>query len=364
VVKNISLTIISIVISLLLAEGMVRIAIDSDDFLNPQLVRHPQFKTMISPNSAGHDRWGFRNDSIPQKVELLTVGDSFTYGYLTPKKSNWPSIVGRQAGLTVYNVSMGAWGPSQYLCAMKVYAAALKPKYIAIAVYLGNDIDQAAMEDYPCDELNPDRISAGSEVHVESDGRPLEGIRTWLSHHSLLYQLIKTGFTESAWFAKLSVFRRQDFFVHSSAGTTVALRVHRQEDVHFQRKVALLIERLAQIKRGCERIAEICFAVLIPSKEGIYYPLMSNSVPSNVASALEQVWRNEQFASNAIAAAFPDMLIVNSGRDLQNTIRAGNSIFPVSADSHFNSKGHEVIGALVSAQMKAQLVGNPQAAAR
>jgi hypothetical protein len=125
-----------------------------------------------------------------------------------------------------------------------------------------------------------------------------------------------------------------------------------------------LIEQLAHIKRGCERIAAICFAVLIPSKEGIYYPLVSNSAPSNVASALEQVWRNEQFASNAIAAAFPDMVIVNSGRDLQNTIRAGNSIFPVSADSHFNSKGHEVIGALVSAQMKARLVGNPQAAAR
>ena len=125
--KNLALMAAAIVVGLLLGEAVARIAVDADDFLNPYLTTHPQFKTMILPNSAGHDRWGFRNASVPRQADVVTIGDSFAYGYLAPKDNNWPSIVGRQTGLKVYNVSMGAWGPSQYACAMKVYAAALKP---------------------------------------------------------------------------------------------------------------------------------------------------------------------------------------------------------------------------------------------
>ena len=64
--KNISLLIASIVVSLLLGEALVRTTLDADDFLTPLLRSHPQFNTMIAPNSAGHDKWGFRNDSFRQ----------------------------------------------------------------------------------------------------------------------------------------------------------------------------------------------------------------------------------------------------------------------------------------------------------
>jgi hypothetical protein len=72
----------------LLGEAAVRIAVEPDDFLNLYLTSHPQFKTMILPNSAGHDRWGFRNASVPKQPDLVTIGDSFTYGYLAPKDSS------------------------------------------------------------------------------------------------------------------------------------------------------------------------------------------------------------------------------------------------------------------------------------
>ena len=387
--KNISLLIASFFISFLLGEAMVRVAVDSDDFLTPLLRAHPQFNTMIAPHSAGHDRWGFRNDSIPEKPELLTIGDSFTYGYLASKENTWPSVVGRQTGLTVYNVSMGGWGPSQYSCAVKVYAPTLKPKFIVFAVYLGNDIGQAATEAYPCDELDPERISAGSAVLEFADDGPLRGLRTWLARNSVLYQLIKTRLNESAWFANASVAGYPNIFIDSSTGTTVALRIFPQEsatnskcdlghgtadhrfdwaacDAQFQKGTAIAIERLTNIAGECERIGATCLTILIPSKEALYYPLLSNSVPSNIAGELEHEWRNEQFAANAIAAAFAqtDMAVVDSGRDLQNAIRAGNEIFPVSADPHFSPKGYEVVGDLVSAQLKARLVGNPVTAAR
>jgi hypothetical protein len=92
--------------------------------------------------------------------------------------------------------------------------------------------------------------------------------------------------------------------------------------------------------------------------------IVAFELPSNIAGELEHEWRNEQFAANAIAAAFAqtNMAVVDSGRELQNAIRAGNEIFPVSADPHFGPKGYEVVGDLVSAQLKARVAGNLAAA--
>jgi hypothetical protein len=388
--KNLALLAVSVAVAILLGEGMVRMAVDSDDFLNPYLRMHRQFKTMISPNSTGHDRWGFRNDSVPQRPDIVTIGDSFAYGYLAPKATNWPSVVGRQTGLSVYNVSMGAWGPSQYACAMKVYAAALKPKFVVISLYLGNDVGQAATEDYPCDELDPERISAGSEAYELPDDGPLRGFRTWLSHNSVLYQAIKTAFNGNKWFARLSLVGYPNVWLDSWAGTTVALRIFPQDsaaeskcdlghgvtthkifdwvacDAQFEKGTATTIERLTDIQSSCERIGTSCLAVLIPSKESLYYPLLSHSLPPDVAPELEHLWRNEEAASHAIAGAFAHttMPVVDSEPDLRKAISAGIRMFSANADPHFNAHGYAIVAALVSAQLRSPRMGAPVTAAK
>jgi hypothetical protein len=388
--KNLALLAASIAIAVLLGEGMIRMAVDSDDFLNPYLRMNPQFKTMISPNSAGHDRWGFRNDAVPQRPDVVTIGDSFAYGYLAPKATNWPSVVGRQTRLSVYNVSMGAWGPSQYACAMKVYAATLKPKFVVISLYLGNDIGQAATEDYPCDERNPERITAGSEAYELPDDGPLRGFRTWLSHNSVLYQAIKTAFNGNKWFAKLSLVGYPNIWLGSWAGTTVALRIFPQDsaaeskcdlghgamahktfdwnacDAQFENGTAIAIERLTDIQSSCERIGATCLTVLIPSKESLYYPLLSHTLPQDVASELEHLWRNEEAASRAIALSLArsNMPVIDSEPALREAIRAGNRLFSANADPHFNAQGYAVVAALVSAQLKSPRMGTPVTAAK
>ena len=34
----------------------------------------------IDPYSGGHDAWGFRNLFVPKQVDVVVIGDSFTYG--------------------------------------------------------------------------------------------------------------------------------------------------------------------------------------------------------------------------------------------------------------------------------------------
>lgn len=386
--KNLALVAASIVVALFIGEAAVRMAVDADDFLNPYLTSHPQFKTMISPNSAGHDRWGFRNASIPEAPDVAAIGDSFTYGYLAPKQANWPSVVGRRTGLKVYNVSMGAWGPSQYLCAMRVYVAALKPKFVVVTLYLGNDIGQAATEDYPCDELDPERIAAGSAAYELADDGPLRGVRTWLSHSSVLYQLIKAALSGERWFANLSLAGYPNIVVDESTGASIALRIFPQDsaadskcdlghagaaqrqfdwpacDAQFEKGIAVVLERLDAIRRACQQIEARCLTVVIPSKEALYYPLVADSVPADIARELEHLWRDEQHASHAIAAAFAhtDMAVIGAEADLRDTIRAGTRIFPANADPHLNADGYQVVGDLVAAALTSPRADRPVAA--
>ena len=68
--KNTALLAVSILISFFLGELLVRANLNSDDFLTPVVKSNQQFKYMMFPNSGGHDRWGFRNDSVPQRSPI------------------------------------------------------------------------------------------------------------------------------------------------------------------------------------------------------------------------------------------------------------------------------------------------------
>ncbi len=85
------------------------------------------------------DARGFRNASVPAKVDLVAFGDSHTYGYNVEAPSSWPSLVAKTSSSTVYNFGMGGFGPLQ---AYKLLDEALcmNPKAIVLALYLQNDL--------------------------------------------------------------------------------------------------------------------------------------------------------------------------------------------------------------------------------
>ena len=113
---------------------------------------HPLFpaSTKIGP----HDLLGFRNHAVPNVVDIITIGDSQTYGNNVLQMSSWPSIVGRtlaNRGNTVYNVSTGGWGAVQYLY-MAANVTVLRPRVLAVAYYTGNDPLESFAMAYNYDE--------------------------------------------------------------------------------------------------------------------------------------------------------------------------------------------------------------------
>ena len=145
------LILISLVVSLLTAEGISRIVFDPIDFLKPSRVPDDVLRYRIEPGTGAHDRLGYRNKSVPDTAEIVAIGDSHTYGISARASESWPGALGRMTGKTVYNISLGGYGPAEYLYLMETEALALRPKIIIAGFYLGNDIKDSFTAVYNVD---------------------------------------------------------------------------------------------------------------------------------------------------------------------------------------------------------------------
>ena len=104
------------------------------------------------PGSGDHDERGFRNESVPSGADVVALGDSQTWGVNAPIDQSWPAVLASETGLVVYNMRTGGYGPLHYRVLLDE-ALALDPRWIVIALFLGNDV-------HDCYEL-----AYGQEAH-------------------------------------------------------------------------------------------------------------------------------------------------------------------------------------------------------
>src|SRR6266446_2484954 len=93
----------SLVIAVIGAEGVMRLLYERFDFLKPEFISDEVLPDRVAPFSAGHDAWGFRNRALPDRADIVAIGDSTTYGDSAPAAGSWPSWLARTTGMTVYN---------------------------------------------------------------------------------------------------------------------------------------------------------------------------------------------------------------------------------------------------------------------
>ena len=51
--------------------------------------------------ASGFDRWGFRNHDVPERSDIVAIGDSHTYGNTATMEDSWPYVLGRLSGRQV-----------------------------------------------------------------------------------------------------------------------------------------------------------------------------------------------------------------------------------------------------------------------
>jgi lysophospholipase L1-like esterase len=88
-----------------------------------------------------NDILGFRNRNVSNIADIVTIGDSQTYGNNVTLEENWPNILVKNLSSfspVLYNMSVGGWGAAEYF---EIFNKALyfQPKVIIVAFYTGND---------------------------------------------------------------------------------------------------------------------------------------------------------------------------------------------------------------------------------
>lgn len=102
----------------------------------------PKLGFRPSPYYPGHDAWGFRNAQVPQTCDVLTIGDSMTYGYSAQSGESWPERIEKRLDVSLYNMSFGGYGPYEYLQLLRE-GLALHPRVVIVGLFLGNDISDS-----------------------------------------------------------------------------------------------------------------------------------------------------------------------------------------------------------------------------
>lgn len=94
------------------------------------------------PRRGAIDAWGFRNAAVPQRADVVCLGDSQTYGENLRREQAYPARIAERTGRSVYNMSLGGYGPLQ-MWALMDRALSLEPQTLVFGFYPGNDLVDA-----------------------------------------------------------------------------------------------------------------------------------------------------------------------------------------------------------------------------
>ncbi len=338
-----------------------------------------------------HDERGYRNDRVLERADVVTLGDSHTYGSSVPPDAAWPMQYAEQSGRTVYNMAMRGYAPAQSLAQLDE-AFALEPQQIFVSVYFGNDFFDsflAARRRKEIAALVPPELLAETQaleaerpiahdiVELFRPDRAAQGEATsntpgwkdWIKAHSNLYglargiryalenrnepSLLAPKFEDAV--KALSPAKQQHTSVFDGGDWRTILtapyrsRALERGDPRIQAGLAVIRGSLAAIAQRCEERGVGFLVVLLPTKESVFLPRIAD--PALHPKLLEVTRDETALRENLMkfleerSIAQLDMLPALRESDAQTYFENGNG--------HPNPLGHRIIASHVARRASA-----------
>lgn len=277
--------------------------------------------------SGPHDLLGFRNRAVPVAADVITIGDSQTYGRNAIFAASWPQVMQRELeDAIVYNMAIGGWGGMQYLYASRM-AMRFKPRVIVLAFYAGNDAAESFRAAYSVEHWSayrPDKALAVSDL--PSYPFPPPKTDSWP---------VQAGNLSTVFTPKLRLVSNDTSKPAIAAGYEIIKSV------------------IAEVDKECQAQGVKLMITIIPSKELVYAPLLeSRNVEFRddykflISSELGNI---EALKANVPSGRYTDVVSA-----LQEA--AGNSsLYPPDWDGHPLEAGYEIIGKTVAKNVKEHL---------
>jgi hypothetical protein len=391
-------------LSLLAAEGLLQLLAwrvpAVDRVLTPVWAVSPRIPDPVlgergNPRWFDHDARGFRNRSADPHADVVTMGDSQTYGVSADRSESWPWILGERSGQAVYNMAFPGWGPGEAYLVLDS-ALALRPAAVVFCLYFGNDffdlftLGARVPEvraflppglDDTATRLERAAPLAASVRFLEAGGdtarapAPSRGFdpRRVLSEHSRLYAVARgirgllTGEEGRPMLLARDLDRaltqatdaeRRFFSVYRGAEWRTLLtgpyrnRVLDDRDPRIRSGFEATPGLLAAMDHACRDGGARFVVVLLPTKESVFAPRVGDLAAH---PALDSLVENEARLRRELIASL-DSAGVSHVDALDALRQSSGQPYYEDADGHPNAVGHAVIARVVEAWLSREAV--------
>ncbi|MEZ5290879.1 MAG: GDSL-type esterase/lipase family protein [Vicinamibacterales bacterium] len=305
-----------VVLSLVMTEAALRVGAGAFRPEIQQLMRidprqfgvpHPEVGYLHRPNEAIElfgkdfhavhhvDGLGFRNAwPWPATADVVTIGDSLTFGYGVADDEAWPSVVRDAIGpRRLINLGLIGASPQQYERLFTTFGARLRPRVVIVGFFARNDFwDTAAFDDWLA-------LGAGGNYLIWRDfGRPrysgfspaapvasaVDVARVAVYRtlkRSYLYNLLGVLHGAGGGDTARDVYTTPGGaeLLLSEGEFLAQSRLGRRDTREFRLAVEALQRLQAETTAGGARL----LVVLLPGKEEVYLPLLGTTPPDPTA---------------------------------------------------------------------------------
>jgi hypothetical protein len=362
----------AVLVGLLIAEIAARTALNPADYLSVELEHDDVLGAVPSRQTAGgaFDNWGFRNLVVPEAADIVAIGDSHTYGNAATMSESWPYVVASLTATRVYNMALGGYGPNQYSHLLP-QAFKLKPKLVAVGLYMGDDFENAFLITYGLKHWAALRALPADQVDFDIWGAQQappslnKAVRVWLSRHSVIYQLTFHGPLLGKLQGEAQIRNASSL---SDAATTLSvsedgiLEAFRpkgllqnldQGSVNVREGMRITFLLLKQMKELCRQNNTDFVVIVIPTKEMVFADYLEKRPDIPLSDVIGKLLTNERLARNKTFEALHQSEI--DFVDVLPALRSerGSQLYArTAADMHPNGNGYRVIGQAVAAAIR------------
>jgi lysophospholipase L1-like esterase len=315
-------------------------------------IAHPYIGHLHTPHDTGviaerdftavhhTDGHGFRNSwPWPIQAEIVTLGDSLTFGYGVGDAEAWPALLAQALPQQrVVNLGLIGASPEQYVRVYETFGHPLCPKLVVIGLYMGNDFSDA--------EIFHQWMHAGAPGNylvwrdLDKDG-PVKG---FLRRHSYLTHLLLHARTVyRAW--RVSEPRRLVLGPHTEVQLQPsALTTLTRDTTPTRPAFQLVVQALTRLHTLATAQGTQVLVVFLPTKEQVYLPVLEESV-RDPSAPLRAVLEAQRIPYFDLLPAF------------RHHAQAHEMLF-FEVDSHPNRQGYRLIAQEVLAHLRHTEVGD------
>jgi hypothetical protein len=374
ILSSILIVTISTVLSLILAEVACHYILNPIDYLTPDRESDAILRYKILPGSGGHDEWGFRNKEVPEKASVVVIGDSQSYGYNATLDFSYPAQLGKLLNKTVYNLSLGGYGPVQYDYLLSNYALKLKPEYVVAGLYFGNDIADAYNTAYTLDHWKNLRSAnlvdteEGQETSMDDEliKKKKKGVvadfRHWLAGNSILYQILtkvvfknlgSMGSEKNADTQNSVPFKNEKLKVEKILTPQARFRTLDTTRTKIKEGLRITLDRLNSMAATCKS-NNIKFMVLyIPTAEYVLSDNFNGSVDNQAVDNLQKLVNAENYMRSVVSESLSasGVPVIDGAEALKSKLGIVPGIYLPGPDGHPTATGYGILSEKLAKQI-------------